>query len=72
MSKEQTYAEAWQPMSDAKKKLLQAYNDLAVEMQQTGLVQRHRLDTLKGTLKAMEDALPKETRKKVAEAEAER
>lgn len=72
MAKEQDLAEVSVGLSSARKALDQAYNDLGVEMQQTGLVQRHRLDAVKDALKALEDALPKETRKLNAEAEAER
>lgn len=69
MSKEQDLAEVGVELSAAKRAFVLSYNDLVVEMQQGGTASRARIDAVKDALKALEDALPKETRKKLAEAE---
>jgi hypothetical protein len=69
MSKEQDLSEVGTEMSHAKDELVFAYNDLTVEMQQGGTASRARIDRVKDALKDLEGALPKETRKLLAEAE---
>lgn len=71
MTKEQDFAEVGTELSKAKRALDLAYNDLGVEMQQGSTASKGRIDAVKDALKSLDDALPKETRKKLAETEGE-
>jgi heme oxygenase len=64
---EQDFAEVSVAMSAAKKALDAAYKDLGVEMQQGGTASRGRIHAVKDAMAALDEALPKETRKLLAE-----
>lgn len=69
MAEEQDFVEVRENLSHAKDAFVQAYNDLGVEMQHTGTASAGKIGAVKDALKALDEALPKETRKKIAELE---
>jgi heme oxygenase len=69
VSKDQDLREVAANLHGPKRALDVAYNELGMEMQQRGLASKARIDAVKDALKALDAALPKETRKLIAEAE---